>query len=63
MSEDIIQHNEGPYYSLTVKLSAKGEVYGEYTVKGHSIEDLSDRQTETQQLLNAVIAQQSVKRW
>lgn len=42
---------EGPYYSMTVKINAKGESSGEYSVKADTYEELTARNDETRALL------------
>lgn len=42
---------DGPYYSLTLKLNAKGESSGEYTVKSHTYDDLVKKNEEAKALL------------
>lgn len=42
---------DGKDYSITIKVNAKGETSGEYTVKADSIEDLRARNAETKDLM------------
>jgi hypothetical protein len=47
---------ETPNYSITYKINAKQEGYGEFTVKAESTEVLEQRVGEASQILYALIA-------
>jgi hypothetical protein len=47
---------ETPNYSITYKINAKREGYGEFTVKAESAEVLEERAAEASQMLFALIA-------
>ena len=38
-------------YDITIKIDAKRQVYGEFTVKAHTFEELQKRLAETKALL------------
>lgn len=42
---------DGKDYSLTIKINAKGDVSGEYTVKADSIEELRAKDSEAKDAL------------